>query len=239
MHIQYKYVYRGKESLNQMLRTLHAANKAMEDIRQPMENPYLEEDAKKLKKEIARYRAIAADRKARDSQMEAMKDRIHLTLRLLSGDKLTGSTTRIAKNYEELMQAFLDVFPHHIGVVIPEFADGRAVHPQTVCLEPGDVVCFRELAPPTEDLLTHYLQTLPAGWVRQTYRPSLLALSTNLIAGGPNMKHELKQNHHGHHHHHHHHHHGQHHGHHHHVPHVSEPLTGVSGVTGATGGGHF
>jgi len=188
-----------------MLRTLHAANKAMEDIRQPLENPYLEEDEKKLQKEIAKYRAIASERKSRESIIESRKDRIHLQLRLLSGDYLTGSTTRVAKNYEELMQAFLDVFPYHIGVVIPEFTDGRAIHPQTVSLEPGDVVCFRELAPPTEDLLTHHLQSLPAGWVRESYRPSLLALSTSLIAGEKNMKHELKK------HHHHGHHHSEHH----------------------------
>lgn len=178
----------GKASMKEMLESLHVANKAMEDVRQPLDNPYLGEDKAKLRHEVAQYRRIASDRAARAEEIERRKARIHLHLRLLSGERVSGYTTRVASNYEELMQGFVDVFPWHIGEVVVEYADGRAVHPQTACFRPGDEVYFRELAPPTEDLVTEHLAALPAGWVRQTYRPGLLALSTSLIAGERNPK---------------------------------------------------
>jgi len=45
----------------------------MEDIRQPLDNPYLETDYKTLAKEVANYRAIAADRAQREEEALAKK----------------------------------------------------------------------------------------------------------------------------------------------------------------------
>jgi GAF domain-containing protein len=45
----------------------------MEDIRQPLDNPYLETDCKTLAKEVAKYRAIAADRAQREEEALAEK----------------------------------------------------------------------------------------------------------------------------------------------------------------------
>lgn len=135
----------------------------MEDIRQPLDNPYLETDYKILAKEVAKYRAIAADRAQREEEALAKKvlatfwgergnglehrmessvsvrsetcavavpcitrftgktscvpwifvclwqERIHLDLRLLSGERRHGNSRVIAKSYEELQQAFLEV----------------------------------------------------------------------------------------------------------------------------------
>ena len=200
---------RGKDDLHQMLTTLHVANKAMEDIRQPLDNPYLDEDEKKLALEVKRYREIAADRKARDAETQASKRRIHVQLRLLSGEYRHGISTLVPTSYEELQQAFLEAFPWHLGEVAAERPDGSALHPQRCgVFEPGQVACFREVATPTEDLLTHRLQEAPAGWARETYRPGLLALSTTLAAGGACEKPNHTHTHHLHiprHHQHHHH----------------------------------
>jgi len=206
---------KGKADLNQMLTTLHVANKAMEDIRQPLDNPYLETDMKQLEKEVAKYKQIAADRVRREAAAEGRKERLHLQLRLLSGELRQGFSTIIAKSYEDLQQAFLVAFPWHIGVVVIEHPDGSAVHPQRATFGPGQVVCFRELAPPTDDLQTHILSEIPAGWVKETYRPGLLGLSTTLPAGEPcgkpNHTHRhflnLPNEHHSHHSHHSHHNH--------------------------------
>lgn len=45
----------------------------MEDVRQPLDNPYLDADAKTLAAEVAQYRAIAADRAQRDREIQAKK----------------------------------------------------------------------------------------------------------------------------------------------------------------------
>jgi len=94
----------------------------------------------------------------------------------------------VPRDYEELQRAFLEAFPWHVGVVCCEHPDGRAVHPQKAACGEGDLVCFREMSPPQDDLMTDQLQTLPAGWLKETYRPELLGLTSNLIAGGPREK---------------------------------------------------
>jgi hypothetical protein len=179
----------GKEDLHNLLTTLHLANPAMEDISQPTDNPVLIEDEKKLAAEIKRYREIAASRRSSEVNAAASKPRMNLRLRLLSGEVHRSSSAIVASNYEELQQAFVDCFPWHQGVVVIEYPDGRAVHPQTASFREGDLVCFREMSPPDSNLVTDHLQTLPAGWVRMKYRPTLLALSTTLIADGVNTKH--------------------------------------------------
>jgi len=178
----------GKADMDRMLTKLHSANSAMEDIWQPIDNPNLEADEKRLAVEIQRYREIAAERKEREAEVAASKARIHLRLRLLSGEICNGASGIIASNYEELQQAFVECFPWHQGIVVIEYPDGRAVHPQTASFREGDLVCFREMSPPNSDVVTDHLQTLPAGWVRMKYRPTLLALATTLIAGDANMK---------------------------------------------------
>lgn len=171
-----------------MLVTLHTANRTAEDIRQPLDNPHLEADASKLSQEIEKFRTIAEDRIAREDAFQARKPRLYFKLRVFSGEVLEGSSSLIAKSYEELQRAFVEVFPWHIGELVCEYPDGSCIHPQTATFEPGDVVHFRELTPMSEDLVTHHLQGLSAGWTRQTYRPTMLALTTKLIGGEANMK---------------------------------------------------
>jgi hypothetical protein len=178
----------GKADMHQMLTKLHTTNPAMEDVWQPIDNPNLADDEKVLAAEIKRYREIAADRQERAAELASSKARMHLRLRLLSGEVRHGASSIIAANYEELQQAFVQCFPWHKGVVVIEYPDGRAVHPQTASFREGDLVCFREMSPPNSDLVSDHLQTLPAGWIRMKYRPTLLSLPTTLIAGEANMK---------------------------------------------------
>ena len=197
-----------RSEVHAMCVTLSTANRAMEDIRQPFDNPLMDEEAKVLAKEIARYKEIAGDRQQRAAEIEASRPRLHIRLRLLSGEVLHGKAIIIPKNYEELQQAFVQAFPWHRTPVVIEYPDGRAVHPQTVHLKPGNIIHFRELAAPTDDLPAE-LQRLPAGWLRETYRRELLELPTTLIGGeknmNPNHRHHA-QRHHQHHQYHHHHH---------------------------------
>ncbi len=101
----------GKQHQHQLLVTLHTANRAMDDVRQPLDNPFLAADEKALAAEVARYRVIAAGRQARDAEAQAKKPRLRLELRLLSGETRTGQSTLVAKNYEELQRAFVAVVP--------------------------------------------------------------------------------------------------------------------------------
>ena len=205
------------EDLHALGVTLSTANKHMEDIRQPLDNPFLDEEAAVLARETARYREIATDRHKRAEEILAAKPRMHLTLRLLSGEELRGTSIMIASNYEEVQQAFIEVFPWHRTPVVPEYPDGRAIHPQTAHFRAGSRLFFRELAAPTDDVSSE-LQRLSAGWLKQVYRRELLALPTTLIAGG-----KKKHHHHRHHHHSHHHHHSSHHHNHHHSSHHAPP----------------
>ncbi len=107
--------------MHQLLTTMHTANPAMEDIRQSLDNPSTEADARVLAKEVAAYRKMAADRTARAEAAALMKPKLHLTLRLLSGEIRQGSATLVAQNYEELMRAFLEVFPWHTNEVVVEY----------------------------------------------------------------------------------------------------------------------
>jgi hypothetical protein len=234
---------KGKADLSQMLTTLHVANPAMEDIRQPLDNPYLETDHKQLEKEVAKYRQISADRARRAAAGQDVKARLHLQLRLLSGEVRQGFSTIIPKDYEALQQSFLDAFPWHVGVVVAEHPDGSAIHPQRALFVAGQVACFRELAPPTDDLATHLLSEISAGWIKETYRPGLLALSTTLAAGDPCAKPDHEHRHflhlpHEHHHGPHHGSSGSHHSGHHHSGHHSGHHSDHHGGGGGAHGSH-
>ena len=74
---------------------------------------------------------------------------------------------RIPVDYMDLQRGFATLFPWHRAVVVPEWPNGEALHPQRVAsdsFEVGCTVCFREFAPPGADVLTEELQMAGAGF---------------------------------------------------------------------------
>ncbi len=109
----------GRRDLHTLLVTMHSANKAMEDIKQPIDNPYNDADAKTLADEITRYRSICVDREKRRTEAAALRKGIIIELRLLSGECLEAKSTLVPKNYEELQRAFLQVMRNSMNLISP------------------------------------------------------------------------------------------------------------------------